>query len=138
MQIEIERLDDAFLMEATNEDGNSIIMDGSKEIGGSGKGMRPMQVLLSALGGCSAIDVISILEKQRQTLRKMQIRLTGDRDPAAVPSLFKSAHIHFLLHGDLEEEKVQKAIDLSLDKYCSVAKTMEATATITASFEILP
>lgn len=137
MKIEINRMNDAFLMEAQNEEGNKVVMDASVNIGGHGIGMRPMQLLLSSLGGCSAIDVISILKKQRQPLKHLKIVITGQREEGVVPSLFKSAHLHFKLYGPLDKDKVEKAIELSLDKYCSVAKTLEKTATISSSYEIL-
>lgn len=137
MKIEIKRLNDGFNLEAQNEDGNTIHFDAAPDIGGTGRGMRPMQVLLSALGSCSTIDVISILKKQRQPLNDIRITVTGEREKDAVPSLFTEAHVHFRLFGDLDEEKVSKAVSLSVEKYCSVAKTMEPKARITHSFEIV-
>jgi putative redox protein len=137
MKIEIKRLNDGFNLEAKNEDGNAIRFDASPEVGGTGLGMRPMQVLLSALGSCSTIDVISILKKQRQPLNDIMITVTGEREKDAVPSLFTEAHIHFRLYGNLDDEKVSKAVSLSVEKYCSVAKTMEHKARITHSFEII-
>jgi len=137
MKIELRRLNDAFNLEAENEDGNSICFDAASDIGGANKGMRPMQVLLSALGACSTIDVISILKKQRQPLEDIAITVTGEREKGAVPSLFVEAHIHFKVFGNLDAEKVSTAVTLSVEKYCSVAKTMEHKARITHSFEII-
>ncbi len=88
------------------------------------------------LVACSTIDIISILKKQRQPLEDIKISITGEREDA-VPSPFVSAHIHFKLFGKLEPDKVQKAVSLSVDKYCSVAKTIEKTTKITHSFEII-
>lgn len=124
-------------MEAQNEDGRSIHIDASPEIGGTNLGMRPMQLLLSGLGSCSAIDLINILKKQKQPLRDIKITVTGDRQPKVVPSLFINVHVHFKLFGLLDEQKAEKAVQLAVDKYCSVAKTLEKTATITHSFEII-
>jgi len=137
MKIEIKRLNDAFNLEAANEDGNTIRFDASSDIGGMGKGMRPMQVLLSALGSCSTIDVISILKKQKQPLKDIRITVTGEREKDIVPSVFTEAHIHFRLEGDLDEDKVNKAVSLSVEKYCSVVKTMQSHTRITHSFEIV-
>lgn len=137
MKIEIKRLNDGFCLEASNEDGNKIRFDASPEVGGEGLGVRPMQALLSALGSCSTIDVISILKKQRQKLKDIRITVTGEREKDVTPSLFTEAHIHFLLFGDLDKDKVSKAISLSVEKYCSVAKTMSHKARITHSFEIV-
>lgn len=137
MEIKLKRLDDAYQMVALNENGNSIIMDGSPSIGGGNKGMRPMQTLLAALGGCSAIDVISILNKQRQILDDIHIEIKAAREPEAVPSLFTEIHVHYKLFGELKPEKAERAVQLSMEKYCSVAKTLEKTAIITWSYEIV-
>lgn len=137
MKIELNRLNDGFHMEAVNEDGRSVQIDASPDIGGTNQGMRPMQLVLSALGGCSSIDVINILKKQKQPLTDFSVTITGEREKDAVPALFVEAHLHFTLYGDLDEDKVRKAIDLGVDKYCSVAKTLSHKATITHSFEII-
>lgn len=137
-RIEISRLDDRFLMEAVNETGESFRMDAGTSLGGSQSAMRPMQVLLASMGGCSAIDVILILKKQRQELRDIKITLEGEREPGKEPSLYRNIHIHFKLFGNIDSEKAATAVGLSMDKYCSVAKTLEATAAITHSFEIIP
>ncbi len=137
IKIEIGRVNDAFHMEARNEQGNTVEMDASPDVGGGNNGMRPMQLLLAAMGGCSTIDIISILKKQRQDLRDIKITVTGEREKDAVPSLFTEVHAHFTLYGDLDKDKVEKAVSLSVDKYCSVAKTLEAKAKITYSFEII-
>lgn len=137
MKITINRLNDAVHMEAKNEDGVNLQMDGTHEIGGINGGFRPMQMLLAAAGGCSAIDVIGILKKQRQNPDEFKIEVTGERVDVGTYSEFKSIHIHFILTGShLEESKVARAIDLSLTKYCSVSKTLEKTATITRSYKI--
>lgn len=138
MKIELKRLNDAFQMEASNEMGNKIVMDASPDVGGSGLGLRPMQTLLAALGGCSSIDVIHILKKQRQDLRDIQVTVTGEREKGAEVAPFVSAHLHFRLYGNIEREKAEKAVSLSVEKYCSVAKTIEKTTQVTFSFELLP
>lgn len=137
MKIELNRLNDGFHMEATNEDGRSVQIDASPEIGGTNQGMRPMQLLLAALGGCSSIDIINILKKQKQPLRDINVTITGEREKDAIPSLFIEAHVHFRFYGDLDKDKVEKAVVLGVDKYCSVAKTLSSRATITHSFEII-
>ena len=123
-------------MEARNEEGQSVQLDGSTAIGGVNGGMRPMQLLLASLGGCSTIDVISILTKQKQTLEDIQVEVDGERDEEQVPAVFKTIHVTFKLTGDLDREKVSKAVSLSMDKYCSVAKMLEKTAKITYDFTI--
>lgn len=136
MRINLIRQNSAVHFEAVNEDGAKINIDGSPDIGGENKGLRPMQLLLAGIGGCSAIDIVSILKKQRQNLEDLQIDIDGTREEGAVPSLFKSIHVHFKLKGELDDGKVKKAVDLSMTKYCSVAKTLEKTAKITFDYEI--
>ena len=98
-----------------------------------------MQLLLAAMGGCSSIDVINILKKQRQDLKDLKITVTGEREPNATPSLYQSVHAHFRFFGDLDPDKVEKAINLSIEKYCSVSHTLaRAGAKITHSYEIIP
>ncbi len=96
-----------------------------------------MQLLLAAMGGCSSIDIISILKKQKQELKDIKITVTGEREKDIVPALYTEVHAHFKLYGNLDQDKVQKAVSLSVEKYCSVAKTLEATAKVTYSFEII-
>ncbi|WP_340106027.1 OsmC family protein [Rhodohalobacter sp. 8-1] len=140
MKISIQRLNDAVHMEAKNEDGVSLQMDGTGEIGGINGGFRPMQMLLAAAGGCSAIDVVGILKKQKQNPDDLQIEVTGERVTVEGEQYteFKTIHLHFILKGShLDEKKVARAIDLSLNKYCSVSKTLEKTAEISSSYEIV-
>jgi len=137
IKIELSRLNDGFHMEAENEQGNVVQMDASPDIGGTNQGMRPMQLLLAAMGGCSSIDVINILKKQKQPLKDIKVTITGEREKDAVPSLYTEVHAHFRLFGNLDPDKAQKAVSLSVDKYCSVAKTLEKTAKVTYSVEII-
>jgi putative redox protein len=133
MRINLKRLDSDFNFQAINEDGNSVLIDGAPAIGGHNKGMRPMQLLLSALGGCSAIDIISILRKQKQEIESFDIEVDGDREPVGIEgySLFKTIEVHFIFKGNLDKDKVDRAVKLSMEKYCSVTKTLEPTAKIT-------
>ena len=135
--IDLKRVSGDFHLEATNDTGNSIHLDASPDIDGTGKGMRPMQLLLAALGGCSSVDLVMILKKQKQELKDISITVTGEREKGKVPSLYTDGHIHFKLIGNLDKEKVEKAIVLAVEKYCSVAKTLEKSAIITHSFEII-
>ncbi len=137
IKIELNRIDKDFNMEAVNEVGNKIQMDAGPNDGGHELGMRPMQLLLVAFGGCSAIDLIGILRKQREPLQDLKITITGEREQGVVPSLYTEVHAHFRLFGNVDPEKAQKAVSLSVDKYCSVAKTLEKTARVTHSFEII-
>jgi putative redox protein len=137
IKIELNRVSDTFHLEAVNEGGNTVHLDASPDIGGTNKGMRPMQLLLTAMGGCSAIDVINILKKQKQDLKDIKVTVTGEREKDAVPSVFVEVHAHYKLFGEIDEDKARKAVSLAVEKYCSVAKTLESTAKITHSFEIV-
>jgi putative redox protein len=131
-------LNDAFHFSAANENGNAVHLDASPDIGGTNQGMRPMQMLLAAMGGCSAIDIINILKKQRQDLKDLKITVTGEREKDATPSLYTEVHAHFRFFGDVDADKVEKAINLSIEKYCSVSRTLEkGGAKITHSYEII-
>lgn len=137
IKIELSRLNEAFHLEAKNDKGNLVHIDASPDIGGLNLGMRPMQLLLAAMGSCSAIDLINILKKQKQNLKDIKITVTGEREKDAVPSLYTDVHAHFKLYGDIDHEKAEKAVNLAVDKYCSVAKTLEKSAKVTHSFEII-
>jgi putative redox protein len=137
MKITLTRLDDAYHMEATNESGNSIQMDGSPAIGGHNLGARPMEVVLMALAGCSSIDVISILKKMKQDVTGYDVRVDAEREQGKEPSLFTTIHLTYMVKGNgLEEDKVKRAVQLSAEKYCSVSKILEPTAKITWSYEV--
>lgn len=137
MKMELRRLDKAYHMQATNEEGQTVETDGSPSIGGSNKGMRPMQLMLVGLGSCSSIDIIHLLTKQRQPLDDIQISIDSQRAEGEIPSLFTAIHVHYRLYGTLEEKKVERAVTLSMEKLCSVAKILEKTAKITWSWEII-
>ncbi|MEZ5043694.1 MAG: OsmC family protein [Saprospiraceae bacterium] len=137
MKMELRRLDTAYHMQATNEEGQTVETDGSPSIGGSNKGMRPMQLMLVGLGSCSSIDIIHLLTKQRQPLEDIQISIDSQRAEGEIPSLFTAIQIHYRLYGDLDEKKVERAVTLSMEKLCSVAKILEKTAKITWSWEII-
>jgi putative redox protein len=137
IKIELRRVDQDLNFEAENDSGCKISLDAGPADGGHNKGMRPMQTLLAAMGACSAIDVVGILRKQREDLKDIKITVTGEREKDKVPALYTEVHAHFKLYGDLDQVKVERAISLSLEKYCSVAKTLEKTAKITSSFEII-
>ncbi|HSZ24632.1 MAG TPA: OsmC family protein [Cytophagaceae bacterium] len=131
MEIELNLLNEAYHFEAKNESGNAVHIDGSPAIGGLGLGARPMELLIMGLGGCSGIDVLSILRKQKIEPAGFSIKISAEREKDKVPSLFTNIHVKFIFKGPLDEGKAQRAILLSMDKYCSVAKTLEKTAKIT-------
>ena len=115
-----------------SETGHKIIMDGDRE----GGAPSPMEMVLMSTGSCSAIDVVSILEKARQKVTNVEVELSGERADT-IPKVFTSIHLNFVVTGyDVAEKHVERAVSLSADKYCSVAKMLENAATITHSFEI--
>ena len=123
--------DNAFGMDIMDEDNHTLRIDIPADQGGNGKGFRPMQTLLGALCGCSAVDVISILKKQKQELTNLEIEADGQREAGKEPSLWKTVHVVFRLSGKIDPSKGFRAVDLSIEKYCSVAETLRlAGATI--------
>ncbi len=122
----------AFGMDISDPDGHTMRMDIPVEQGGDASGFRPMQSLLAALAGCSSVDVISILKKQKQNLKNLDIEIDGNREEGKEPSLWKSIHVIFKITGEVDPQKGFRAVDLSMKKYCSVAETLRlAGATIT-------
>lgn len=124
MKIALQRIDDGFNMEAVDEQGHKVLMDSSVENGGKNNGVRPMQMLLMGLGGCSAIDVVMILKKQRQEITDFRIEIEAEREKGKEPSLWEKAHIVFYISGNVDADKASRAVELSMNKYCSVAETL--------------
>lgn len=135
MKVEIERVNNKVHLEAKNEQGVIVHMDGSPEIGGEDLGARPMQLVLMALGGCTSMDMLSMLKKMREEVKGYKVTIDAER-ATEHPMVFTKIHIHYSLEGKLKKENVEKAINLSMDKYCSVTHMLNSTATITHSFEI--
>ena len=130
MRIELSRLNDSFYLEAVTEEGNKIEFDASAEIGGENKGVRPMQALLMSLAACSSIDVIFILKKQKQKISDFRISVAGEREKNKEPALWKKIHLHFKIKGEVDKEKAERAVKLSMDKYCSVAETLRRAGAV--------
>jgi putative redox protein len=122
--INLSRVSGEYGFEATDEYGHTVRMDSSAESGGHNFGVRPMQMLLMGLGGCSAIDVIAILRKQRQDVVDYKMVISGEREAGKEPSLWQEITLEFHLYGTIDEDKAKKAVELSLGKYCSVAATL--------------
>lgn len=109
----------------TSGTGHQVLMDGPEEKGGENKGCRPMELLLLGLGGCTSFDVISILTKSRQDVTDCKASITAERADS-VPTVFTKIHIDFLVSGKaLKESQVQRAIQLSAEKYCSASLMLE-------------
>ena len=117
-------------------EGHKIIMDGAPEGGGRNLGARPMETLLLGMGGCTAYDVVSILQKARQDVSDCTLDMRAERAEDH-PRVFTEIHIHFVVIGrKLSEKQVEKAIKLSAEKYCSASIMLGETAKITHDFEI--
>lgn len=138
IQIEVSRVNGDFGFEAKDAAGHIARMDTSPETGGENFGIRPMQMLLMGLGGCSGIDILSILKKQRQPVEGFRMLIEGEREPGKEPSLWQDIHLVFELKGTIDRDKAQKACELSMDKYCSVAATLrEARCKITWELKLI-
>lgn len=130
IEINVNRIEGDCGFEATDANGHTIKMDTSPETGGVNFGVRPMQVLLMGLGGCSGIDIVMILKKQRQTVDHFSMKIEGERQTGKEPILWQSIKIIFNLKGIIDEEKAYRACELSMNKYCSVAETLRLGGTI--------
>ncbi len=117
--------------------GHAVVMDGAPEHGGRNMGFRPREMLLLGVGGCTAFDVVSILKKSRQAIVNCEVEIDSDR-AEQIPKVFTRIHIHFIITGNsLDPVKVEKAVNLSADKYCSASKMLGKTAEMTHDFEIV-
>lgn len=128
VKIRLERVNDQVHLRATGGNGRTVDIDGSQAIGGQDLGVRPMELMLMALGSCSAMDILSILAKQKQKVESFWIDVDGEREAGVEPSIFRNIKIVYNFSGPLESARVERAIDLSLGKYCSVSRTLEPTA----------
>jgi len=116
-----------------SESGHTIMLDAN----GGELAPSPLENVLISLGGCSSVDVVSILQKARQTLTACHVEISGTR-VETVPKLFSDIHLHFVVNGtDINEKHVKRAVSLSADKYCSVALMLNNTVNITHDFEII-
>ena len=139
MQVELIRIDDAFHFEAQGMSGVPVQIDAAEDIGGHNAGSRPMELLLMGLGGCTAIDVLLIMKKQRQIVEDLQISVSGEREKIEGTQMtpFRKINIHFKFKGNIQKDKAQKAIEMSMEKYCSATAQFSSSAEITSSFEVL-
>ena len=116
--------------------GHSVVMDGSPEHGGRNLASRPMEMILMGLGGCSAFDVMMMLQKSKQDVRDCVVYIDAERADA-IPAVFTRIHLKFVITGKgLQESKVSRAVTLSAEKYCSVSKMLESTVAITHAYEV--
>jgi putative redox protein len=136
MKLSITREGSPYHFVATGTKGHLVHMDEPPESGGTGKGVSPMQMLVMAMGGCSGIDIVMILEKQRQRIDTFDMEIEAERPPDTVGQPYHKIHAHYILTGDIEPRKAQRAVKLSVEKYCGVSNTLRATGEITASVSV--
>ncbi|NUP07011.1 MAG: OsmC family protein [Polyangiaceae bacterium] len=129
MKVSVRRID-GVTFEARNDAGAISMMEGPPDLGGKGSALRPMETLLAALAGCSAVDVVKILTQQKEPLESLEIDVEGTRADA-VPAVFTSIHVRFRIGGPVAANKATRAVALSVEKYCSVTKMLEQAVKIT-------
>lgn len=129
-----------FRFQAKNEQGQVFDIGASKGIGGHEDGFRPMQLVLAAAGSCAGIDVVNILKKSRVQFSDLSIEVDGNRKEGATPAPFTDIHVKFIVKGGKAEDlaKAEKASALGLEKYCSVAASLDPAIKVTHSTEIVP
>jgi len=117
--------------------GHTVVMDGPEESGGHGTGMRPMELLLLGMGGCTSFDMITMLKKSRQDVKDCVVEITSERSDE-IPKVFTKIHVHYKITGkNIKEAHVKRAVDLSIEKYCSATIMLEKTAEISHDYEII-
>ena len=127
---------DGMMMVGESASGHAIVMDGPEDLGGKNLGIRPMEMLLLGMGGCTMIDVVSTLEKMREEVRDCHVEISSQRADEH-PKVFTKIHLNFIINGShLNEKKVEKAVNLSADKYCSASIMLGKIADITHDFII--
>ena len=128
---------DGMLMVGESDSGHAVVMDGPVEFGGKDLGIRPMEMLLLGMAGCTTVDVVGTLEKMREKLSYCRAQISAVRSDE-YPKVFTNIHVHFIIKGDqINPSKVEKAIKLSAEKYCSASIMLGETADITHDFEII-
>jgi len=123
------------LLEAENDSGNTVVLDSSASVGGKNRGPRPMQLLLMGLAGCTAMDVISILQKKRESLQDFQVIVTAEQEDHH-PKVFTKIHIEYIATGDISEKSLQRAIELSEQTYCPAQAMLRQAAEISHTYRI--
>ena len=120
-----------------SESGHSVVMDGPPDSGGRNMGVRPMEMVLLGMGGCTAFDLVLILQRQRQQVIDCRVELDADRADD-VPKVFTRIHVHYVVTGKgLDDKKVARAVEMTAEKYCSVSIMLAQSVDITHDYEIV-
>lgn len=130
MTVQLERINDAIQFRGSNGSYDLTVASDDEQ-----EGISPMEMVALSVGGCSSIDILMILEKQRQSVEDFAVQVDAERAEGH-PAVFTDIHVHYRMTGDVAPERVRRAIDLSLEKYCSVSNMIEETATITYAFTV--
>jgi putative redox protein len=136
MNLKINKIGSPYLMELVNEQGNSCLIDASASIGGTDKGLRPMELLAGSLASCISIDVLLILTKQRISTDSYTVEIVGERKEG-VPSPFEKIDLVFRLKNEANRPKVERAVKLAIEKYCSVASSLSEQIKINYTIQLL-
>jgi putative redox protein len=137
MKFHLNRINTPFHFEIFNENGNRIETDTSAA-GKEQKAFSPMELLIAGAAACSGIDVTDILSKQRLEVKDIKVEAEAFRQQGTTPALWEKLHLHFRIFGDIPSEKAERAVALSMEKYCSVVKTLAYFTQVSSSFEVLP
>jgi len=124
------------LFEGAGSSGHTVRMDANREVGGEDSAARPVETLLCALGGCTGMDVVSILRKMQTEPARLRIEIDDER-AETYPKILTKLHLTYIIEGDVPEENAAKAIDLSLEKYCPIVGSLAGVADITSKFRIV-
>jgi len=135
MKVHLIKLKNKLQFEGINPSHDTVSIGAAESVGGTGVGARPMELLLHAMAGCASIDICLILEKQRQVIESYEVTTQGRRADE-VPAYFETIHMEFVFKGDLDDKKVKRAVELSVEKYCSVAKTIDDKVKVTYDYKI--
>ena len=134
MILELQRIEAPFVFQITNEKSCTTVIDASESIGGKNKGLRPMEMLASSLAACASIDVLLMLEKQREDVEHFSVRILANR-AEEIPAKFKSIELVFSCDPKVERKRLERNIQLALDKYCSVAASLNTEIKLCYSIE---
>lgn len=137
MKLKLKKTEGIFGMELENEIGSKVELNATPNIGGELKGFRPMELLAGSLSSCSSIDVLNILNKQKIQPKKFEVDTDAQRRENETPSTFEHIHLVFKVSDEVHEDKFKRAIELSIEKYCSVSKILEPTCEITWEVKIV-
>jgi len=138
MKIYLKRVNNAVRFEASNERGHTVMIEGGRSVGGEDQAPYPTELLMMSQAACTAVDIVELLNKMRQPVQHLEIELDGQRAQDQIPKLFTTIHLHYKLYGNIQPAKADKAISLSVEKYCTVSKMIDHIAKITYTFEIIP